>query len=123
MLDKSLFQCDITGLIAVSIVVEEAVEADASRRSNERTERCLRLKSATCADSYDGKSAVFRLVGPCFEVYVGEGIELIDYDIYVITANTRGLNRYSLAFVGSCYCAEFSVSGLVLDFIEVISYS
>jgi hypothetical protein len=56
-------------------------------------------------------------------VDVCQCIELVDYDIDVVAANTVTLAGYALAFVGTSNGVELATADLVLDRVEVGSDS
>ena len=105
---EGLLQSEVADTVAVGIVVEKSVKTDTFYRSNERAERSFGLQTAARADTYDGELAERGLVLPRIEVDIGEGIQFVNHDVYIVATDAGGKCRDTLAFIVAGDGVEFA---------------
>ena len=116
------FKVKVGSLVTSGIEVQQSVETNAFYRCNVCSCRRIRLQSATSTDAYEGELPQLVLLSACFEVDICQRIQLIEYDIDVITTNARAHNRDAFAVIGSCNCSELTAFHFTFYVLKVGSY-
>ena len=79
------------------------------------------MHTAGSADTHDVQRAVFGLHLACLEVDVCQSVELGDYDINVVGANTMTQCHDGLTLVGSAYGVELARGDFKVLCVEIRS--
>ena len=108
MLLESLLKVEVADAVACGVVVQEAIESDALHRGYECAERCLWLQASAGADTDKCQRAVGIFLCAGVEVDIGEGVELVDYDIYIVGTYAVADTHYRFAGIRAAYGAKFA---------------
>ena len=73
------------------------------------------------AYSNNGQGSLFWISCSCFWVNVDGGIELVEDDVYVVSAHSSGEDQYFVAFGFSCD-GEFAAGFCPSDGVEVLGH-
>ena len=107
---EGFFHWQVANLVAVSIVVEQAIEANALDGGDETTRGGERLQATTSADTHDGEGAVFILLSASVEVDVGKGIQFGHHNVDIVAADARGEHGDAFALISSCNAMELAAA-------------
>ena len=116
---KSLFEAKVAHRIAPCIVVEQSVESDAFARTNESAYRSVWLQAATSADAHQFQLAEVRLLGAGVKVNVGESIEFVDDNIYIVAAYACGEHGDAFSLIATCDGVKFATTNITFDRVKM----
>ena len=119
MLLEDFLHLEVADVVTSGIEVEQAVEADALNRSNERASGREGLQTATGADANHSQRTMLRLLLTGVVVDVSQRVEFVDHDIDVVAADTMRLSGDALAFVHTGNGMELTATDFVFDAVEV----
>ena len=74
VLAEGILKFEVTNLVAIGIVVEQAVEANTLFACYEGTQRSFRLETTAGTNTYEGKLAKLRIVLASFEIDICQSI-------------------------------------------------
>ena len=77
------------------------------------------LQTATGADAHHLKLTKRRVLGASGEINIGQGIQLVDYNIYVVAPDTRREHRDALALIGACHRVKLATGHIAFHGIEM----
>ena len=103
-----MLDVEVADAIAVGIVVEQSVKAYALDACYVGAEGGVGLESSTCAYAYEGELSEGGTVLTCLEVDVGKSVELVDYDVDIVTAYACGEDCDAFAVVCAGDGVEFA---------------
>ena len=119
MLLEGFLHLQVADLVTASVEVEQTIEADALDRSNERASGCEGLQATASTDAYHRQGTMLGLLLTGVVINVSQGVELVDHDINVVTADTMRLSSDALAFIHTSDGVELAAADFVLDAVEV----
>ena len=122
MTAERFFEFQVAHLMTAGIEVEESVEANTLCRGDKRANRGVGLQSATGAYTHDGETTEGVVFLTCGEVDIGEGIELVEHDIDIVTSYTCAHHGDTLVGITTGDGGELTVGYLALDGVEMGSY-
>ena len=122
MLCECLFHGNVANYVTASIIVQQAVEADALHTGDKTTRRREWLEAATCTDADHSECAVLVKFLTRLIVDVGQGVEFVDHDVDVVTSDAMRLASDSLALVCTRDGMELAAADLTLNRVEVSGY-
>ena len=116
---KRFLEGQVADTVAVGIVVEQAVEADALDGSNESAQRCLGLQAAAGADAHKGQAAKPVAVLSRGEINVGQSVQFVDHDVDVVATDAGGERREAFPVISACDAVELTAAHLALHVVEM----
>lgn len=105
---EGVFEVKVGHLIAAGIVIEHTVETYGFLGDYGGAQFQFGLQGARCADAHHMERAVLGAYLACGEVYVGQGVELVDHDVDVVGADAVAQTHDRLALIGASDGVEFA---------------
>ena len=122
VVQEGSFEIEVAHFVTPGIEVEQAVEAHADGAGNEGACGYGGLEATTGADAHYLELAQFGSYETGGEVDIGQGIQFVEHNVDVVTADTRGDYRDALATETARDSAEFAARNVALDVREMGSY-
>jgi len=111
----------IRGIIPVKI--QQVVDTQAMGAGHKAVDRNIFLQAAGSAHADDGKGGGLGFDHPGGEVDIGQGVQLIENDVYIVGADAGGDDGDPFLSYVACVGNEFAVLGLVFDGVEMTADS
>ena len=108
MVQEGALQGEVAHGISSGIEVEQAVKSDGHLRADEGAYRRVRLEAAARADAYQLKSAQDVALLTCLEVDVGQGVQLVQYDVDVVASDAGADYSNAFVLVGAGDCMKLT---------------
>ena len=105
---ECFFHLEVTHIVTSCVVVQQSVKANAFNRSDEAASGGEGLQTAAGTDTYHCERAVLGLLFTGVVVDICQRVELVGYDVNVVTPDTVALGGDALALIGTCNGVELA---------------
>ena len=105
-LDRGIGYWD--GFEVVLVERQEGIECEGAGAVKQGAYRYGWVDGARGAYSNDSQGSLFWISRSCFWVNVNGGIELVEYDVYVVGAHSSGEDQYFVVVEGASSYGEFA---------------
>ena len=116
---QSCFKSCIPGTFGVCIEVNDTIETNGFFSGNVRADRNKRLQTSRCPDANQSQLFKCRFYGTGREVDIGQCIQFVQYNIYIVRSDAVGYNCDTLSFIGTGYSVELPAGYFAFLCVEV----